>query len=40
MTSSKLGIVVALRGLRDAIRILGSILGVLLLVSVVAAEEE
>ena len=40
MTSSKRGIVVALRGLRDAIRILGSILGVLLPVSVVAAEEE
>lgn len=40
MTSSKRGIVVALRGLRDAIRILGGILGLLLLVSVVAAEEE
>jgi hypothetical protein len=40
MTSSKRQIVVGLRGPRDAIRILGSILGALLLVSVVAAEEE
>ena len=40
MSSTKLGIVVGLRRHRDAIRILGSILGVLLLVSVVAAAEE
>jgi hypothetical protein len=40
MTSSKRGIVVGLRGPRDAIRILGGILGALLTVSVVAAEEE
>jgi hypothetical protein len=40
MTSSKRGIVVGLRGPRDAIRILGGILGALLMVSVVAAEEE
>jgi hypothetical protein len=40
MVSTKLGIVVGLRGPRDAIRIFGSILGVLLLTSVVAAEEE
>jgi hypothetical protein len=39
MASTKLGIVVGLRGRRDAIRILGSILGVLLLASVVAEEE-
>ena len=40
MTSSQLGIVVGLRGPRDTIRILGGILGVLLMVSMVAAEEE
>jgi len=40
MTSSKRGIVAGLRGPRDAIRILGGILGALLMVSVVAAEEE
>ena len=40
MATTKLGIFVGLRGRRDAIRILGSILGVLLLASVVAAEEE
>jgi hypothetical protein len=40
MASTKLGIVVGLRRPRDVIRILGSILAVLLLVSVVAAEEE
>ena len=40
MTSSQRGIVVALIGLRDAIRILGGILGALLMVSMVAAEEE
>ena len=40
MASIKLGIVVGLRGPRNAIRILGSILGVLLLASVVVAEEE
>ena len=40
MASTKLGIVVGLRRPRDVIRILGSILGVLLLTSVVSAEEE
>jgi hypothetical protein len=40
MASGKLGIVVGLRGSRGAIRILGSILGVFLLASVVAAEAE
>jgi hypothetical protein len=38
--ASKLGIFVGVRGPRDAMRILGSILGALLLVSAVAAEEE
>ena len=40
MTSSQRGIVVGLRGPRDTIRILGGILGALLMVSMVAAEEE
>ena len=40
MVSTKLGIVVGLRRPRDAIRVLGSILGVLLLTLVVAAQEE
>ena len=40
MANTKFGIFVGLRRPRDATRILGSILGVLLLVSVVAAEEE
>ncbi len=40
MASTKLGIGVGLSGPRDAIRIFGSILGILLLVSAVAAEEE
>jgi hypothetical protein len=40
MKSSTHGIVVGLRRSQDAIRILGSMLGALLLVSVAAAEEE
>ena len=40
MASGKRSIVVGLRGPRDAIRILGVILGALLLASVVAAAEE